>query len=515
MSERRLTILLALIGPAIGFAASLALAPDYLRLGFPLDDAWIHAVYARSLATEASYAYNPGEPATGATSLLWPLLLAFAHVSSGSTQAFVIAAKLLGAALHAAATVLVTLALRRTGDIWLTLAIAALVGMNPDLLAASLSGMEVALSTAVIAAALLAVRAARDRALFAIALLTYPTRPEIALLVLLLPLATHARCGRTALRGALHAAAGVAIGGAAVCLRTWLAAGRPLPATFYAKVGSARLSALESVLRGFGALFDALSIVRFTWVWLPALGFSIVLVLRDTPRERAAAAAFVVGTLGCAVSFALSPPIDVVAFYHQRYALPFVFCMLAAIPALWRSAVEQLRSPVRELAFVAPMATLLVLAGADTPFRIAHLRNDARNIDDVQVRIGQALSQAPASFTTWTVDAGAVRYFASGFVVDVLGLNTPEMLAVDAAEYTARHAPHALVVLPFVSAIEQPGAPLPSTAFKTSTAYSVTSIAEMGSQLLVRCARGRRGTLVLMRARHPFTCAEPVRHSRQ
>ena len=45
-------------------------APHYLvHQGFPVDDAWIHAVYARELARSGMLAYNPGVPATGETAI--------------------------------------------------------------------------------------------------------------------------------------------------------------------------------------------------------------------------------------------------------------------------------------------------------------------------------------------------------------------------------------------------------------------------------------------------------------
>lgn len=47
--------------------------------GFPLDDAWIHQVYARNLAQRGEWAFNPGQPSAGATSPLWVLLLAIGH----------------------------------------------------------------------------------------------------------------------------------------------------------------------------------------------------------------------------------------------------------------------------------------------------------------------------------------------------------------------------------------------------------------------------------------------------
>ncbi len=47
----------------------------------PLDDAYIHFQYARSIATGQPYAYNPGLPPTsGATSFLYPYILAIGYL---------------------------------------------------------------------------------------------------------------------------------------------------------------------------------------------------------------------------------------------------------------------------------------------------------------------------------------------------------------------------------------------------------------------------------------------------
>jgi hypothetical protein len=52
----------------------------YLRktdqFGFPLDDAWIHQIYARNLGLHGVMAFNQGQPSTGSTSFGWTLLLA-------------------------------------------------------------------------------------------------------------------------------------------------------------------------------------------------------------------------------------------------------------------------------------------------------------------------------------------------------------------------------------------------------------------------------------------------------
>jgi len=47
--------------------------------GFPLDDAWIHQVYARNLAERGEWAFNPWQPSAGATSPMWVLLLAVGY----------------------------------------------------------------------------------------------------------------------------------------------------------------------------------------------------------------------------------------------------------------------------------------------------------------------------------------------------------------------------------------------------------------------------------------------------
>jgi len=55
--------------------------------GMPLDDAWIHFVFARTLITHGQLAFNPGEPSAGATSFLWVFLLAVGYRLLGNMVA--------------------------------------------------------------------------------------------------------------------------------------------------------------------------------------------------------------------------------------------------------------------------------------------------------------------------------------------------------------------------------------------------------------------------------------------
>jgi hypothetical protein len=45
------------------------------RIGFPLDDAWIHLTYARNLAQHGEWAFQLGQHSAGSTSPLWTVLL--------------------------------------------------------------------------------------------------------------------------------------------------------------------------------------------------------------------------------------------------------------------------------------------------------------------------------------------------------------------------------------------------------------------------------------------------------
>ena len=50
------------------------------KLGFPLDDAWIHQTYARNLARYGRLEFTPGVSSAGSTAPLWTLLLALGYL---------------------------------------------------------------------------------------------------------------------------------------------------------------------------------------------------------------------------------------------------------------------------------------------------------------------------------------------------------------------------------------------------------------------------------------------------
>jgi hypothetical protein len=59
----------------------LSISGLFYRIGFPLDDAWIHLTYARNLAEYGEWAFQPGYPSGGSTSPLWTVLLSIGFIT--------------------------------------------------------------------------------------------------------------------------------------------------------------------------------------------------------------------------------------------------------------------------------------------------------------------------------------------------------------------------------------------------------------------------------------------------
>jgi hypothetical protein len=116
------------------------------RLGFSLDDSWIHLAFGRALAAGEGLSIDPGRPVAGSTAPLWTACYALFVLLPGSA---ILWAKTAGAILQAV-TVVQARGLGR--DLGLSRPLAALAGVLTALTGwlawASVSGMEVPLFTA-------------------------------------------------------------------------------------------------------------------------------------------------------------------------------------------------------------------------------------------------------------------------------------------------------------------------------------------------------------------------------
>ena len=229
------TALAAQVIVAVAMLSSRASGTDSALWGLPLDDGWIHLVYARNLISGFEVAFNPGEPEVGLTSPLWALLLSPLVALGGHGAA--LAAKLLALLAALATTALAGLLARRiAGDLAGAVA-AALVAVDPLFAFAAVSGMEVTLASGLTLGSLLALSSRRPLTAGALLGAAALTRPEaLALIPLLLlwgfSMVRSGELGRARALTGLTIAAAMLAPFVSLCLAV---TGRPLPNTYYIK----------------------------------------------------------------------------------------------------------------------------------------------------------------------------------------------------------------------------------------------------------------------------------------
>jgi len=204
--------------------ASIFLMPSPLE--FPMDDSYIHFVYAENLAEHGRLFFNdPGEKGVGSSSLLWVLILAAADWAGLSMHWM---AKLAGLASLAVVGIGVYHLLRPLLLPWAALACALLVVLSGHMIWFALSGMETMLFLALGILALLCYRDERWGWLGVALGLMVITRIEGVLLILVIGGLDIWR--RRAIQGGLLVAILVS---ALICapwfLYLWLRTGHLLP----------------------------------------------------------------------------------------------------------------------------------------------------------------------------------------------------------------------------------------------------------------------------------------------
>lgn len=419
--------------------------------GLPLDDAWIHLQLARNFSWEHGFAFNPGEPAAGSTAPLWTLLLALVRRLPGHP---VLVPKVMGVLLLLA-TGWCTRGLARVYGLrpGTALLVALVVVLTPRLLWAALSGMEVMLGAALATAALWCHAAHWSRGpatgatlLFALASLA---RPEC---LILFPLAAldHWRGAGKAASWVRSQAVHIAVFAFVLSPVVWLnlrAIGRPLPNTFYAKVGGYGLlgaladGSVDRVVRALllHPVLQAEELVHFcagnNIVLAALLPFGLLALVRQRARGAPVSILPVLALVGYPLARGMLAPFQGATFQHGRYAAHLT--PMAAVLAVcglrlaggllltsWRHRSRRGWRMIRVGTWLVIAMTLLTVDA-----RWARtLGRDVRDIQRVHVTMGRWLAAhtAPAAVIAAS-DIGAVGYFSGRRVLDVAGLVTPKV----------------------------------------------------------------------------------------
>ncbi len=432
---------------------------DAALRGFPLDDAWIHMVYARSLAREGGLHYNDGVPEAGMTSPLWVVLLAGIHslTGNGPVERIVLGAKILALLFGIGGTLALYALSRALGESrGIALLASALLAVDPSLTFSRAAGMEVPLFVLLVLLALLAAMKGRPLATGAAFGLSVVTRPEgVVLLPLLITLHLRGRSKKQPV------GIGEMIGGAALAVLPALAyvvfcffaTGSPLPNTFYAKfVGR-----------------DPVSIRLLSFGWkhyihdnLPyfTLQAGTVLCVLGVIRLARRGVRGIASVLAGAFLFAGTMGSRQIApghyYYWERWLIPaFPFLLLTiacGVGELWeglpslvglakrkkkaRAGNKRVAGPIRSLAARVAAIGAIALAVGGLPSalreRAAAFAWNSQNIEEMNVALGHwVAAKLPGNAVVGVNDAGALRYFGMRRTVDLNGLNEHRLLHQD------------------------------------------------------------------------------------
>ena len=436
-----LIFLVAHVATAICFLLDRAPGTAAALQGLPLDDAWIHLVYARSLAAWHGFAYNPGQLETGSTSPLWAVLL---MPATWAARAFgvsvVVPAKLTGILTGIAASVGGARLARSLGlGLAVQLATGLAIALDPALAFAQVSGMEVMLAAALALWAVGELAAGRVWPAAVAAGLAPLARPEMILVALpvLVLLEWRMRQLQTRLATRLLVLVPLLVGVGSWMLYCQVVSGYPLPSTFYAKFRSQPEFFSHNVALLLGQVLPA-------WPWF-ARGFGLVLwalgavVLWRRGGAGILAAGFPVAYLLAAAGSRNLP--QAWPFYWQRYLQPALPLLLLSVAvgavhvATWAwQGRHQAWAPVRALTAAVLMLGSIVSLPSGLGRSADLYAWNCQNIEELNVAMAGWLREHAAPGETIAVtDAGAARYFGDHPIFDLVGLNHHRFLHRDPA----------------------------------------------------------------------------------
>lgn len=413
------------------------------RLGFPLDDSWIHLQFARNLHLGDGLSYNPGEPVAGSTAPLWTALMSLLFWLPGSVVLWI---KVVGIAFHLAG-LHATFVLGRELGLRMGMAAfaAAMTALTSWLIWSALSGMEIPLFIWLSVWGVIwhiRERRAGSRVSFSLPLfgLAALGRPEGLLLLGLAAmdrLLVWRRDGdglrielgsvRAIVRGLLTAA----LFFIPIAVLNVLFSGSLLPTTFGAKS-----TGLQSFAPDLRYIYTVLSVFMPTQPWLFFLSLAGVVVSVErlgTQKDRGLLPGLWLVSLPMAYSTLGGAWDTALVGNFGRYYFP-LFPFMAVLGTLGAErAAEALGSFVRLGSVRLPIRAVLVLLmlWPTTNAAIAGSGRYLQMIDNVEqsdVKMAEWLETRLDRRAVIAVnDVGALKYMLPNRILDLAGIIDPEV----------------------------------------------------------------------------------------
>lgn len=407
----------------------------------PLDDAYIHFQYARQITNLEPYVYNPGSgPTSGATSFLYPYVLAVGYAIGFSGLALGLWAMAVGALALLACAWLVMLLVRAWGmPLWAACAAGAIFMLNGAMSWHAMSGMETSLVMALALALLYAIHARHIPAVSICASLLALMRPETGLMALaacaalLVDWATTSRKQSTRFNRRII-----------LWLVMPVAAFGVQPAINLLLTGSASASGSQakSILGTVPFYWDLVIeriLINFTRMWrefalgglyLPIFVPPLALVgwvalLRRNRLLALVAAAWLLAMTGAIAT------LDTAFWHFKRYQMPLLALMFplaasgAAVVASW--LLPYLRNqPLRRAAALIALFLALAFTLPSSAEFVRLYRVNVANIAAQPLPMARWLFvNTPPDAVIAVHDVGMMRYIGDRVTLDMVGLTTP------------------------------------------------------------------------------------------
>ncbi len=423
LSGRDLAILAAAV--VVGAGIYLLASALIYRIGFPLDDSWIHQTYARNLAVYGQWSFQLGHPSAGSTAPLWTFLLAFGywlHLAPYFWTYLLGALTLFGLAALCEKAARQLIPAYRPHFPWIGLFFV----VEWHMLWAAMSGMETLLHALLMTAVLVMILTGSRRYL-TLGLLTgigIWVRPDG--LTLLGPVALTIYFVEKSWNEKGRALVLYLIGFGSLFVpyllfNLWLS-GTPMPNTFYAKQTEYAAWQAEPIFYRLSVLLVQLltgpSVVLFPGV----IGYAVIAVHRRAWPTIAA-------MLWCG-GYLLLYILRLPAYQHGRYLMPampifFLFGLLAILE-FWKSNLfERYHWFVQtawQLSLIMVSALFLVLGARS-------YGEDVGLIESEMVETAKwVASNLPPNAVIAAHDIGALGYFDHHPLIDLAGLVSPEVV---------------------------------------------------------------------------------------
>ena len=421
------------------------------RIGFPLDDAWIHQTYARNLSEYHEWSFIPGEPSGGSTSPVWSGLLSIGYLLGLAPYFWTY---LLGLILFATTSVLGYFTFKTIStksEVW-ALAAGVILVLEWHLIWAAVSGMETTLFTMLVLLIVFLLTNKKNNWFLIGGLigLSVWVRPDG--LTLTLPAILKIVIKRTSiddkLRWSLDLIIGLLFFAAPYLLFNQRVAGNWLPNTFFAKQAEYAIELQEPLVSRI--LEQAL---------LPLVGVGIcllpgfILFILDKLRNKSWRMLLgPIWALGYLCLYAIRLP---VTYQHGRYVIPMM-----PIYFVWGFAglteFITLNSEVlwkRLFSRVWLVTTLIIMIA----FSILGANAYARDVAVIESEMVNSAAWVAENTDPGALiaahDIGALGYFGKRRLLDLAGLITPDVIPfirdeAKLAEYITSEGADYLITFP-------------------------------------------------------------------